>query len=107
MLSLKPAPADLLVMIEGGRVARVTARSAEAAETDRGLTVGATAAQVRQTYGSALQVEPHKYVDAPAEYLTAWASPGQRGVRYVVGQDGRVEEIHAGGPAIQYVEGCS
>ena len=46
-------------------------------------------------------------MDAPAEHLTAWASPGQRGVRYVVGQDGRVEEIHAGGPAIQYVEGCS
>ena len=110
------APEGLLVMIEDGRLTRIDlVRNARTA-TDKGLRLGATAAAVRAAYGSALVVEPHKYVDAPAQYLTAWttappaaatATPNARGIRYEVGQDGTVEAILAGGPSIQYVEGCA
>ena len=54
---------------------------------------------------------PHKYVSAPAEYITVWTSgsggEGSLGVVYEVGEAGTVTAIHAGGPAIRYVEGCS
>ena len=34
------------------------------------------------------------------------APPDSRGIRYEVGDNGKVAFIHAGGPSIQYVEGC-
>jgi hypothetical protein len=62
--------------------------------------------------------EPHKYVDG-AEYITSWtigapANPttfvqdaSARGIRYETDAQGVVTGIHAGGPSIQNVEGCS
>jgi hypothetical protein len=111
------APEGLLVMIEDGRLTRISLHREARVATDRDLRLGATPAQVRAAYGAALQAEPHKYQDPPAEYLTHWAQggprpphgvaePNSRGISYSVGQDGRVEAIHAGGPSIQYVEGC-
>lgn len=85
-------------------------------KTDRGLGPGDTAAEVKAAYGDAAVASPHKYEEAPAEYLTVWAtgaedepyvrSPDARGVRYEVDGSGTVDLIHAGGPSIQYVEGC-
>ena len=83
---------------------------------DRGFGVGASAADIKAAYGDGLQAEPHHYLGLPAEYLTAW-SGGQptepyvqdaaaRGIRYETAADARVEQIHVGGPSIQYVEGC-
>jgi hypothetical protein len=53
----------------------------------------------------------------PAAYLIAWnggprsesyvEDQAARGISYEVGSDGRVQAIHAGGPSIQYVEGCA
>ena len=111
------APEGMLVMIEDGRLSRIDlVRNARTA-TDKGLRLGARATAVRAAYGSALVAEPHKYVEAPAQYLTAWttpapapgatAGPNARGIRYEVGHDGTVEAILAGGPSIQYVEGCA
>ena len=110
------APEGLLVMIEDGRLTRVTIHRDAPIATDRGLNVGASAADVRAAYGAAARAEPHEYQDPPAEYLTVWtrggigadgaAEPGARGIRYEVASDGRVAAIHAGGPSIQYVEGC-
>ena len=111
------APEGLLVMIEEGRLTRISLHGEAAVATDRGLRLGATPAQVRAAYGAAVEAEPHEYQDPPAEYLTirakggnsapgGVAEPGSRGIRYEVGQEGRVETIHAGGPSIQYVEGC-
>ena len=110
------APANLLVMIEEGRLTRISLVSGSEVKTDRGLYLGLPAAQVRAAYGPELRAEPHKYADPPAEYLTVWArggpdaegiaSEGSRGIRYEIGSDGNVATIHVGGDSIQYVEGC-
>jgi len=109
------APEGLLVMVEEGRLTRISLIRDAAIETDRGLKLGATAAAVRAAHGPALVAMPHKYQDPPAEYLTFWSvgrpaqdvtDPAARGIRYEIGEDGRVAMIHAGGESIQYVEGC-
>ncbi|PAX06836.1 hypothetical protein [Sphingomonas lenta] len=115
------APEGLIVMIEDGRLTRVSLVEGAALRTDRGLGLGATAAQVRAAYGRSLDEKPHAYAHPPGLYLTHWATRGTgdapdadhlaatdaRGIRYETGATGRVEAIHAGGPSIQYVEGCS
>ena len=61
---------------------------------------------MRKGYGRVLEVTPHKYADAPAHYLTYWATPAKRGVRYETDEKGVVTIVHVGGPSIEYVEGC-
>jgi hypothetical protein len=110
------APEGLLVMVEEGRVSRISLIEGSAVKTERGLGIGAAASDVRAAYGAALVAEPHKYAEAPAEYLTIWdggakppayvEDPAARGLRYVIETGGKVATIHAGGPSIQYVEGC-
>jgi len=109
------APAGMLVMLEDGKLTRISV-SEPGVRTGRGLQVGDSAAAVKQAYGDALVVQPHKYVEAPAQYLTAWTGtkpakpdvddPAARGVRYETDDKGKVTMIHAGGPSIQYIEGC-
>jgi hypothetical protein len=111
------APRGLLVMIEGGRLTRISLIRDSALKTDRGFGVGDAASAVKAAYGSDAAVTPHKYEQAPAEYVTVWSGgprgaayvpdPAARGVVYEIGGDGRVSAVHAGGPSIQYVEGCS
>jgi len=106
------APEGLLVMIENGVLTSVWISRNTAVGTDRGLSIGDTAAEVKGVYGSAAEVEPHKYVEPPAEYITVWStadhqSPAARGLVYEIGRDGRVQSIAGGGPSIQYVEGCA
>ena len=112
------APEGLLVMIEDERLTSIALVDEAKVLTDRGLGLGATAASVRSAYGQALRAGPHKYEGAPAEYLTAWTmnapkgdeysnDPAARGIRYEIGGKGRVQAIHAGGPSLQYVEGCA
>lgn len=97
---------NLVVMAEEGRITRISIFHDGPTRTDRGFGIGAREAEIRKAYGAALKVEPHKYDDLPAHYLTAWSVPGRRGVRYETDQRGVVTAIHAGGPAIEYVEGC-
>ena len=112
------APEGMLVMIEDGRLTRISLGEGSAVKTDRGLGVGDTAAAVRAAYGGALQAGPHKYEAAPAEYLTVWAKDppkdersevpaSARGIVYEVGGKGVVQAVSAGGPSISYVEGCA
>jgi len=106
------APEGLQVMIENGVLTNVRLVRGSTVDTDRGLGIGDTATRVKSVYGASAEVVPHKYVEAPAEYITAWATsdhagPGARGVKYEIGQDGNVQSIAGGGPSIQYVEGCS
>ncbi|HEV2544771.1 MAG TPA: hypothetical protein VGU70_18615 [Methylobacterium sp.] len=110
------APNGMLVMIEDGRLTSISLIDDATILTDRGLGIGATAAEVRAVYGRVAQTEPHKYSASPAEYITVWAGgprkayaedPAARGIRYEVEENGRVSQIHAGGPSIQYVEGCA
>lgn len=96
------------VMFMNGKVARIdVGPGAKNVITDKNLTLGAAETDVRAAYGPALEVEPHKYLGAPAEYLTWWDRRADQGIRYVTGLDGKVTGIIVGGDAIQLVEGCS
>ncbi|WP_291834696.1 hypothetical protein [Brevundimonas sp.] len=106
------APEGLLVMTNGGALASVWLTRASTVTTDRGFKIGDEAAAVKAAYGASAVVVPHKYEAAPAEYITVWATadhagPAARGVKYEIGQDGKVKSIAGGGPSIEYVEGCS
>jgi hypothetical protein len=106
------APEGLLVMVENGVLTSVHLGRNTQVATDRDLRIGDTAAAVKQAHGSAAEFTPHKYVDAPAEYITVWTTADHdgaaaRGLRYKIGDDGRVQGIAVGGPSIEYVEGCA
>ncbi|MDQ1153600.1 hypothetical protein [Brevundimonas sp. SORGH_AS_0993] len=110
------APEGVQVMVQDGVLTRITLARGATIKTDRGLGLGDTAMAIKQTYGGAVFAQPHKYRAAPAEDLFAWSKggstayvtdPAARGVRYEIGEDGKVAMIHAGDPSIQLVEGCS
>ena len=106
------APDGVLVMVQNGVLTSVWLSRNTSVETDRALKVGDPAAEVKRVYGATAEVEPHKYAEAPAEYITVWStadhqSPAARGLKYEIGMDGRVQTIAGGGPSIQYVEGCA
>ena len=111
------APEGLLVMIVGGRLGRISISRDAPVRTDRGFGVGDSASAIRAAYGSDATITPHEYQDAPAAYITWWSAnppssemdpaPDARGIVYEIGQDGVVSHVHAGGPAIRYVEGCA
>src|SRR5690349_15936129 len=111
------APEGLFVMLEKGKVTRISLTAPSTLKTDKGIGIGDEAAAVKTAYGAEAKSSPHKYQAAPAEYITAWtgglrAEPyvqdeKARGINYSVGESGKVETIHAGGPSIQYVEGCA
>lgn len=106
------APDGMLVMLEQGKLTRISLSDPAQVETEGGLAVGDSASAVKSHFGDRAVTTPHKYSAAPAEYVTVWSgsappAPEARGIVYEVGDDGRVAHIHAGGPSIQYVEGCS
>ena len=111
------APEGMLVMIERGRLTSITLMPQAKVRTDAGVGVGATAGDVRQAYRYNISSSLHKYEAKPAVYLVHWAKgggpadgavpPGSRGIKYEVNGRGVVAMIHAGGPSILYVEGCS
>jgi len=113
------APEGVMVMIENGRLSRVSVARPSTLKTDRGFGVGDTAAAIKAAYGDQALSQPHKYSPAPAEDIFVWttggpANAGQyvtsaeaRGVRYEINGEGRVQIVHVGGPSIQLVEGCS
>jgi hypothetical protein len=104
------APEGMLVMIEQGRLTRISVRAGADVRTEGGIAPGDSVSQVRSHFGSTVESTPHKYWPAPAEYLTVWTveppSPERKGVVYEVNDEGRLVHIHAGGPSIEYVEGC-
>jgi hypothetical protein len=111
------APDGLWVMIESGRLTRISLAEMSTLKTDKGLGLGDAADAVKTAYGPEAKASPHKYQDAPAEYVTWWRGgprAGQymqdgtaRGIVYEIDGTGKVGAIHAGGPSIQYVEGCA
>jgi hypothetical protein len=109
------APDGLWVMLEAGKLTRITVGDMSTVKTDKGLGIGDTPDAVVAAYADAKR-SPHKYQDAPAEYITWWTSPRSepyvqdetaRGIVYEIDGTGKVGAIHAGGPSIQYVEGCA
>ena len=104
------APEGMLLMLEQGRLTRISLRTPARVETEGGLAVGDSATEVTGHFGERAMVTPHKYEAAPARYLTVWTvappAPDAKGIVYEVGGEGRVARIHAGGSSVQYVEGC-
>lgn len=104
------APAGMIVMIEEGRLTRISLVAGSDVKTARGFGVGDAAASIKAPYGAEALASPHKYAPAPAEYITVWTTgrsgADPRGIVYEIGPDGRVSHVHAGGLSIQYVEGC-
>jgi len=110
------APQGLMVMIENGVLTSLWLSRDATLKTDRGFGVGDEAEAIKAAYGTTATASPHKYSEPPAEYITAWSSgggadyvqdPAARGISYHIGNDGRVQHVAAGGPSIQYVEGCA
>jgi hypothetical protein len=112
------APEGMLVMIQRDVLTSIILRNNSVLRTDRGFGVGSTAAEIKTAYGASAVSEPHKYVEG-AEYITIWSVGGPtattpfvedsnaRGIRYETNAQGIVTAVHAGGPSIQNVEGCS
>lgn len=113
----KQAPDGLWVMIEDGKLTSVTIAEMSPVKTADGIGLGDTADRVKAQYADQAKVTPHKYQDAPAEYITVWQGgprpeayvedAAARGVVFEIDGSGKVGAIHAGGPSIQYVEGCA
>lgn len=113
----KNVPENLWVMLEAGKLTRITIADMSTLKTDKGLGLGDTAETVKTAYGAAAVATPHKYQDKPAEYITVWnggprkepyvEDEAARGLVYEIDGTGKVGAIHAGGPSIQYVEGCA
>ena len=106
-------PQDLFVMIESGRLARISLGSDAKVKTANGVAVGDARTVAAAAYPDAV-TEPHTYVEGGV-YLTQWDKGGggdfvtdetARGLRFEINEAGVVTMIHAGGPAIEYVEGC-
>lgn len=110
------APEGVLVMVQDGRLSRISLIQDSRVKTDRGFGLGDTGLAIKQAYGGAIVAQPAKYEPAPAEDLISWSrggstnyvqDPAARGVRYEVNATGKVTTVHAGDPSIQLVEGCS
>jgi hypothetical protein len=104
------APTGLLVMIEEGVLTRISVSRNSDIMTQEGFSVGDAGSDVLEKYGSRANVEPHKYWQGPAKYITVWSdstsASGRRGTRYEVDPEDSVVHIHVGGSSVEYVGGC-
>lgn len=104
------APTGVLVMVERDVLTRISVSGNRDIRTPEGIRVGDPASRVLAAYGSRARVEPHKYVESPARYVTVWREQSPeadpRGIRYEVDSNSDVVHLRAGGPSIEYVEGC-
>lgn len=92
-------------IVEEGMVRRITVSDDSEAKLVEGIGPGSTEAQVRKAFPSFV-AESHKYVDAPAKYLT---QPGDDPrLRFEIDAEGKVSLVHVGvRPTLEYVEGCA
>ena len=90
---------------EDGVVRRISVGSNSSVKLVEGIGPGSTEAQVMQAFPGFVST-PHKYVDAPAKYLT---QPGDDPrLRFEIDADGKVSVMHVGMmPQLGYVEGCA
>ena len=104
-------------MAQGGVVTRIEV-GGNAINTEKGIHVGSTEAQVMAAYGKDVRATPHTYAMPPAKYLTVWFQnapkgdnfnddPKARGIQFVTDENQIVVAIYAGDTSIMYVEGCA
>lgn len=98
---------DAYAIVEGDKVRRISISKGSKVKLVEGIGPGASEADVKQDFP--FPATPHKYVDAPAKYLTAPnADSGESALRFEIGSDGKVSQIHVGTmPVLGYVEACS
>lgn len=101
------APPGVLVMFDGGRLARFDIDSA-GVRTEAGAQVGDAATRVDSLYAGRLTKQPHKYTDGQY-YLVAPMRAADSLFRIVFEvEGGRVSRFRVGTrPQVEYVEGCS
>lgn len=94
-------------IVEGGAVRRITVGQRSDVKLVEGIGVGSSEKDVVAAFPG-FRSEPHKYVEAPAKYLTAPnAASVDVALRFEIGQDGKVSMMHIGTmPVLGYVEGC-
>ena len=95
------------MMVQHGRVVRVSLGKGSRVRTERGLAGGEGESRVRAAYGAGLRIQPHAYAAPPAHYLT-WMVP-DRGyaIKFSTDAHGRITEIDAGRPGpVAAPEGC-
>lgn len=104
------APAGILVMVESGILTRISVSRNSEIKTPEGFRVGDLGSSVLAEFGSRARVDPHQYWEPPAKYITVWqqasAEADRRGMRYEIDVAGEIVHLRAGGPSIEYVEGC-
>jgi len=98
----------IYAIVEDDNVRRITVGQRSDVTLIEGIGVGASEAEVRAAFPG-FRESPHKYVGAPAKYLTAPnAAGGDPALRFEIGEDGKVSLIHVGTmPVLDYVEGCA
>ncbi|SKA17265.1 hypothetical protein [Consotaella salsifontis] len=103
-----PAYPGVYAIVTDGKVRRISVAKSSDVKLAEGIGVGATEKEVRQWFGG-FREEPHNYWSAPAKYLTAPnAKDGSSALRFEIGTDGKVSQIHVGTmPILGYVEGCA
>ena len=100
-----PAYPGVYGITEHGQLRRITVGERSDVKLLEGVGVGSTEAEVLKAFPG-FRSTPHKYVEAPAKYLT---QPGNDPrLRFEIGKDGRVSLVHVGlMPQLGYVEGCA
>lgn len=101
------APPGVLVMFDGGRIARFDIDSA-GLRTAAGAQVGDTEARVDSLYAGRVTTTPHKYTDG--HYLTVTPPRAADSLFRLVfeAEGGKITRYRVGLiPQVQYVEGCS
>lgn len=101
------APPGVLVMYDGGRIARFDIDSA-GLRTAAGAQVGDTEARVDSLYAGRVTTTPHKYTDG--HYLTVTPPRAADSLFRLVfeAEGGKITRYRVGMlPQVQYVEGCS
>jgi hypothetical protein len=101
------APPGVLVMFDGGRLARFDIDSV-GVRTEAGAQVGDAASRVDSLYAGRLTKQPHKYTDGEY-FLVAPMRAADSLFRLVFEvEGGRVSRFRVGTrPQVEYVEGCS
>jgi hypothetical protein len=101
------APPGVLVMFDGGRLARFEIDSA-GVRTEAGAQVGDAASRVDSLYTGRLTRQPHKYTDGEY-FVVAPMRTADSLFRLVFEvEGGRVTRFRVGTrPQVEYVEGCS
>lgn len=103
-----PGFPGVYAIVADGLVRRITVGERSDVTLVEGIGTGASEAEVRAAFPG-FRETPHKYVEAPAKYLTAPdADSGGPALRFEIGADGKVSLIHVGTmPVLGYVEGCA